>query len=255
MKYALVSLAAVSAAALGASGASAQHYSAQSYGYQTSSMTYEQCVRQQQNRQVAGAVVGGLLGAVVGAQVHNATEPRHSAPPPRYGHRGGYHGGYHRGHHGGYHGGYHQPQSSHRSNSGAVIAGGAIGALAGAAVTGNTDCNRYPRQRGGYGGYQHQGYGHQQVYSRQGYGYDGYGYDGFAGQHQGYGYDGYAGGSGGLLGGEDHVYAPPSQARVTVAGGGYYAPQGGGDCRYMAAGNGAQVLMCQGGDGVWRPAY
>lgn len=276
MKYALVSLAAVSAAAFAAPHASAQHYQSQSYGYQTSTMTYEQCVRQQQNRSVTGAVVGGLLGAVVGAQVHNATEPRNTAPPPRYNHRG-----YRGGRHGGYRGRYHQPQpqSSNRSNSGAVIAGSAIGALAGAAITGNTDCNQFPRQRGGYGqaggryqsgyqggyqqpyqqpysqgAYQQQSYGHQQTYSQQGYGYDAY-----AGQDDGYGYgyDAYAGSqSGGLLGGEDYGYQTPhqSQAHVQTAGAGY-APAYGSNCRHMGAGNGAQVLMCEGADGVWRPAY
>lgn len=270
MKYALVSLAAVSAAAFAAPHASAQYYSAQSHGYQTTSMTYEQCVRQQQNRSVTGAVVGGLLGAVAGAQIHNATKPRNTAPPPRYNNRG---------HRGGYRGGYQQPQRSNQSNSGAVIAGGALGALAGAAITGNTDCNQFPRQRGGYsqagghyqtgygqqpyqqpynqGGYQQQSYGHQQTYSQQGYGYDGY-----SGQNDGYGYDGYAPApsSGGLLGGTDYGYQHQpqhqSQARITTAGSsGYYAPQPGAACRQMGAGNGAQVLMCQGGDGVWRPAY
>ncbi len=272
MKYALVSLAAVSAAAFAAPHASAQYYAAQSHGYQTSSMTYEQCVRQQQNRSVTGAVVGGLLGAVAGAQIHNATKPRNTAPAPRYGHRG-----YRGGHRGGYRGGYQQPQRSNQSNSGAVIAGGAIGALAGAAITGNTDCNQFPRQRGGYGhagghyqtgygqqayqqpynqgGYQQQSYGQQQGYSQQSYGYDGY-----AGDDYGYGYDAYAGSSGGLLGGEDYGYQPQpqhqSQARITTAGSsGYSAPRPGAACRHMGAGNGAQVLMCQGADGVWRPAY
>jgi hypothetical protein len=263
MKYALVSLAAVSAAAFAAPHAAAQHYSAQSHGYHTSTMTYEQCVRQQQNRQVTGAVVGGLLGAVAGAQIHNATRPRDSAPHPRYHHRG------HRGHRGG----YYEPQRSNRSNSGAVIAGGAVGALAGAAITSNTNCNQFPRQRAGYGhagggyqggyqqqgyghqpyhqgGYQQQSYGHQQTYSQQGYGYDAY-----AGQDDGYRYDAYAGGqSGGLLGGEDYGYQPQSRAHVQTAGAGY-APAYGSNCRYMGAGNGAQVLMCEGADGVWRPGY
>jgi hypothetical protein len=268
MKYALVSLAAVSAAAFAAPHAAAQHYSAQSHGYhQSSTMTYEQCVRQQQNRSVTGAVVGGLLGAVAGAQIHNATKPRNTAPPPRRGHRG------HRG------GRHHHNQPSNQSNAGAVVAGGAIGALAGAAVTGNTNCNQFPRERavyghargyqGGYqqqsyghqphhhhqqhqGGYQHQSYGHQQAHSQQSYGYDGY-----AGNDYGYGYDAYAGGhsGGGLLGGEDYGYQPQSQARIQTAGSGYYAPQAGAACRHMGAGNGAQVLMCQGADGVWRPAY
>ncbi|MCH8491191.1 MAG: hypothetical protein LAT81_14855 [Oceanicaulis sp.] len=258
MKYALVSLAAVSAAAFAAPHATAQHYSAQSHGYHTSSMTYEQCVRQQQNRQVTGTIVGGLLGAVAGAQIHNATKPRDTAPPPRYSHRG------HRGHRGGYRGGYHEPQRSNQSNSGAVIAGGAIGALAGAAVTGNTNCNQFPRERAVYGhaggGYQQQSHGHQPYhqggYQQQSYGYQepAYGYDGYAGQDYGYGYDAYAGGqSGGLLGGEDYGYQPQSQARIQTAGAGY-APAYGSNCRYMGAGNGAQVLMCEGGDGVWRPA-
>lgn len=259
MKYALASIAAVSAAAFAAPHAAAQHYSAQSYGYQGATMTYEQCVRQQQSRQITGAVVGGLLGAVAGAQIHNATKPRNTAPPPRYNHRG----------HRGYRGGYHQPQPSNQSNSGAVIAGGAVGALAGAAITGNTNCNQFPRERAVYGhagGYQQQSYGHQPYhqggYQQQSYGHQGgyqqpaYGYDGYAGQDYGYGYDAYAGGysSGGLLGGEDYGYQPQSQARIQTAGAGY-APAYGSNCRHMGAGNGAQVLMCEGADGVWRPAY
>ncbi|MCC5996602.1 MAG: hypothetical protein JJU18_09575 [Oceanicaulis sp.] len=260
MKYALATFAALSAAAFTAPGASAQHYSAQSH--YAPQMTYEQCVRQQQNRQVTGTIVGGLLGAVAGAQIHNATKPRNTAPPPRRGYRGGYRGGRH-----------HHNQPSNQSNAGAVIAGGAVGALAGAAITGNTNCNQFPRERavyghagapyqGGYqqqgyghqpyhqGGYQQQSYGHQQTYSQQSYGYDGY-----AGNDYGYGYDGYAGGhsSGGLLGGEDYGYQPQSQARIQTAGSGY-APAYGSNCRYMGAGNGAQVLMCEGMDGVWRPA-
>ncbi len=246
MKYALVSIAAVSAGAFAAPHAAAQHYSAQSHGYHSSTMTYEQCVRQQQSRQVTGAVVGGLLGAVAGAQIHNATKPRNTAPPPRYNHRG------HRGHRGGYRGGYHQPQRSSQSNSGAVIAGGAVGALAGAAIIGNTNCNQFPRERAVYGhagGYQG-GYVHQPYHG--GYQQQSYGYDAYAGHDYGYGYDAYAGG--GLLGGEDYGYHPQSHAGYQTAGAGY-APAYGSNCRHMGAGNGAQVLMCEGADGVWRPAY
>lgn len=239
MKYALASIAALSAGAFAAPGAMAQHYSAHSH--YAPQMTYEQCVRQQQNRQVTGAVVGGLLGAVAGAQIHNATKPRNTAPPPRRGHWGGRH---------------HQPQSSNSSNAGAVVAGGAIGALAGAAVTGNTNCNQFPRQQAayGHGGAYHGGYAQDPyAYSHSSYGYDGYDY-GYG--YDGYGYDGYAAPSSGgvLMGGEDYGYPQQPPARTYTAGSAQLPPPGAA-CRYMASGNGAQVFMCQGADGIWRPGY
>jgi len=70
MKKAFVAATAMAAALMGAQPAAAQHY--RSY-HDEHVANYEQCQRSRNNRTVGGAVIGGLLGAVVG---HNAAGSR-----------------------------------------------------------------------------------------------------------------------------------------------------------------------------------
>jgi uncharacterized protein YcfJ len=254
MKTALTAIAAFAGAAMlfPAESAQAQTYGAQSaYGHQ--SMTYEQCIRQQQNRQVTGAVVGGVLGAVIGAQVHNSTRSRS--------HSSNYRGhSHHRHYRGGHHNPRHHSSSRRSSNAGAVIAGAGLGALAGASVSNSSShgCDRYPRahsaqHHGGYNSYGSQaGYGYDQGYDGAGYYQDNsYSYGSSrAGQYEdnSYGYDdGYAS-QGVLLGGNGHGRHGNTYSTRSAT------PAAAGACRYMSASNGARAYMCQGTDGIWRPA-
>lgn len=192
--------------------------------------TYAQCISQQRNQQVTGAVVGGVLGAVLGAQIHQSNESarrdRHYANQPR--HRGW------RGHRGR---GYVEPYQR-RSNDGAVIAGAGLGALAGGAMGSvGSRCDHLP---GGpryvhHSQYQHPHYGGQQYgYSQQGYDpyYDDYGYYDNSQLAGGPGYD---------------PYYQQQPAQPQVAGYGY------GNCRQIQTAGRIQYV-CQGADGIWRPA-
>ncbi|GGE31187.1 hypothetical protein GCM10011367_01940 [Marinicauda pacifica] len=266
-------------ALLGASAlAPAMTPSAEAQSYRAApATTYEQCVQQQRQRQVAGAVIGGILGAVVGAELHDESQDRdrdryrgHRGYDDRYGYssRGYRHSGYR-----------HDRRSRHdrygrhdeAGNDGAVVAGGAVGALAGAAIaSGNCDQLRYGqsgygqsdpyRQTGpvydqGYG----QGYG--QTYD-QGYG-DDYGYDDpYYGSDPVYDdrYDNSRRYSTNeeLLGGSGYGYSDQQPAQdsrrysagsQTISTSGYQTAS----CRYMSSA-GREVYMCQGSDGMWRPA-
>ncbi len=254
----------LSAAVIGlaAGPASAQTYGAQSRYAPQGAVSYEQCVRQQRNRQVAGAVIGGILGAVIGAELHDDAQDR-SRDRGR-GYRGDrhYRGGhydrdYGRGRHRGYRGRQHE-----EGNDGAVVAGGAVGAVAGAAIAGSGDCDRYARTGYGYGqapghygadtyrgGYQGDAYGGgQPIYDESGRVYaDEYGYASSDPYAQDYGYDQRS--SGQLLGGEDYRGDSRTYSASSPSG-----PVSTGPCQQMRSGNGALVLMCQGPDGIWRPA-
>lgn len=95
------------------------------------------CLRQKKDDKMAGAVVGAIAGGLIGVAIGGELEPGNGYHRSR-GHRG--HRGYgYRGHRRGY---YHSP-----GDDGAEIAGGLIGALAGAAIgselaSGSTDCAR-----------------------------------------------------------------------------------------------------------------
>ncbi|MEQ8405450.1 MAG: hypothetical protein RKE49_10150 [Oceanicaulis sp.] len=241
---------------------------AQTYGAQSrhqGAQTYEQCVAAQRNRQVAGAVIGGVLGAVLGAELHDdaqdrAREDRRYRRDHRYrGHRGYRGREYRRGHRGYRHRGYRE-----EGNDGAVVAGAGVGALAGAALggAGRDDCARHARRTGrGYGaaprhygseaGYRGDEYGYDRRYDDRGYTYDERGYG------DGYGYDdGYGRSSGELLGGPDaRGYDARRDAQVYTAGSaqGAATARNTGACRDMQSA-GRLVYMCQGADGIWRPA-
>ncbi len=223
---------------LAASGAQAQSYRTYSAQSQVQSApTYESCMAAQRNRQVAGAVIGGVLGAVVGAEIHDDRQDRDRER--HYRGRGRY---------------------EEDGNDGAVLAGAGLGALAGAAVAGRSNGCEHLRNSG-YG-YSSNGYGNSGYDT--GYGYSDQGYDNGYGQ-QGYSYPSTS--SGELLGGESYGYDEPAQPYQNQP----YQPQSqtgyesrsytasasaprANACRNMQSGNGAVTWMCQGADGVWRPA-
>jgi len=221
-------------------------------------MSYEDCVRQQRNRQVAGALIGGILGAVVGAEIHDDRQDRarerHYDRHRHYrGHRGwrdrrGYRGRGYRHHHRHYH---------EDGNDGAVVAGGAVGAIAGAAIAGQGGCERYFRLGSSHDPHRYDQRGYSQ--SR---------YDPYYGGHSSEDWPSndrsgvYYGSTrdGELIGGTDYdpyydrsaphydhraPVSQPRQGRVYTASSG---------CRWMNAGASGQMYMCQGSDGIWRPA-
>jgi hypothetical protein len=207
---------------------------------QRAPQTYEECISQRQSQQITGAVIGGLAGAVLGAQLHNRSEQvrrnDHYANQRGWS-RGGR--GWDRGR--GYRG---RDTYQRRSNAGSVTAGAGLGAVGGAILgSAGPDCNSLPRQ-GAYGYSQHsnaqygQGYAHPNTYQvqSQDYGYQGdsYGYEepyygdqGYDPYYDEYGYsDQLAGGPGGYDPYQDQGYAAQSY--------GYSAPQAvGGNCRFV----------------------
>lgn len=245
---------------LAASGAQAQSYRTYSAQSQVQSApTYESCMAAQRNRQVAGAVIGGVLGAVVGAEIHDDRQDRdrerHYRGRDR--HRDHYGRGSRRGDRYDRRG---RGRYEEDGNDGAVLAGAGLGALAGAAVAGRSNGCEHLRNSG-YG-YSSNGYGNSGYDT--GYGYSGQGYDDGYGQ-QGYSYPSTS--SGELLGGESYGYDEPAQPYQDQP----YQPQSqtgyesrsytasasaprANACRNMQSGNGAVTWMCQGADGVWRPA-
>ena len=199
-------------------------------------------------------MIGGLLGAVIGAQLHDSSEAsrRNDHYSSQHHNRRGWGNNRHQRGYGGYRGhrgrGYSQPYQS-RDNDGAVIAGAGLGALAGGAMGSvGSRCDHLP------GGPRPQvGYQQQYGYSQQGYANQGYSQQGYSQQAQ----DPYYSDS-------DYGYQDNSQ----LAGGpGYdpyaYQPQGtqpsypsqqvSQNCRQVEI-TGRYEWVCQGADGVWRPS-
>lgn len=236
---------------------------AQSQNYYRS---VQECEAARQNRQVAGAVIGAILGGVIAAQVEDDVDDRDN----RRHWRGRHHGydGYY-GRHRGYRG-----YDRGNENDVAVAAGAGLGGLLGYGVAGGEPCapiyrnndNRY------YGGYDNGGYYDDNRYAQGGYRDEqGYTNSGYYDENGNYYADDsyYVGdegtyadqqryyGNGELAGGPDgYVYSQPStQARVYNAG-------ANNNCRWMqtrradAYGtvSSQSVWMCQGSDGIWRPA-
>jgi len=237
---------------------SAQAQSYSSHSHYRDVPSYNDCMQQQRNRQITGAVIGGVLGAVIGAEIHDDRQDRDRERHydrrhhrDHYGRRDRHRDRYHRRHRDRH---YHE-----EGNDGAVLAGAGLGALAGSALAGRSSgCEQFA-QRGG------------QVYSTP----PSYDYD------TGYS-DGYRDPSpyrqsssaprGELLGGADYGYDEPAQpfapssepfnapysgqsntgARTYTARSSQ--PVSAGACRTMRSGNGAVTMMCQGPDGIWRPA-
>jgi hypothetical protein len=206
--------------------------------------SYEECVEDRQGRQVAGAIIGGLLGAAIGNEV---ADDRNDRNRHHYGHRG-YRGHGYRGHRRGHHRRHHDD-----SNDTEVIVGLGLGAVVGAGIAGGEDCDELFRRQG-YGQY-----GHNQ------YGYDQYGQQGYANQQQGYGYPPQGYGDPQLAGGgyqNDPYSGQQGYGQQGYNQGGAYNASGQWDCEWrstrVASGYGSvtteQVYMCQGADGIWRPA-
>jgi len=242
--------------------AQAQVY--QTQGHYAQAPSYHDCERQHRNRQVAGAVIGGVLGAVIGAEIHDdrqdrARERRHDyydrgyRGRDRHGRRGRHHRRHHR---------YHED-----GNDGAVLAGAGLGALAGSAIAGQTGgCQPARHNSAGYGATG----GYAQPYENS-YGYD-QGYEAYDQSGNGYA----QASNGELLGSESYGYDEPAQPYQSGQGynPGYslpaqpsyptsntrtytastQAPTSAGACRNMRSGNGSVTWMCQGADGIWRPA-
>ncbi|WP_421785933.1 hypothetical protein [Hyphobacterium sp.] len=196
------------------------------------------CEANRQGRQVAGAIVGAIIGGVIGAEIEDEIDDRDNYRGRHYGYRG-YHGrGYHRGRH-------HHYNQRHE-NDVAVVAGAGIGALVGAGVAGGQPCQPDYRYRDS--GYYGDDYGYRDPYyndhhSRTDYGYDSYDYQPDQNRIY-YGNEGLAG-------------APVGESRIYQAS----APQT-DNCRWMTTRSQNQygtvsandVYMCQGIDGIWRPA-
>lgn len=254
MKAMMFSAALLSAAAIIPAAGLGSAAEAQSYR-SNQPQTYEQCISQRGRQQATGAIIGGIAGAIIGAELHDESDDRRRAE--RYGHHGrgwdsGYRGrGWDRGYRGGYRGGYDRGRHDERGNDGAVIGGGALGALAGGVLgSAGPDCSRLPRQQGG-GGYYNSGYaGGNGAYRAQSGGYD-RSYDDY-GYQDGRGYDGGLAGGPGYDDGYDDRYddryddyrAAPSQG---------YSSTPSGRCRTVQSG-GYASQVCQGADGIWRPA-
>jgi len=259
------------------SAAEAQRWEAQSRAGWTPA--YQQCLDNQRQRQVAGAVIGGVLGAVIAAEVADDDDDHRHRRHVRHDRRHDSWGrGYRRDRHwrdpywhdrryG--HNRWRYDRRGYRSDLDgddvAVVAGLGLGAVAGAAIAGGGDCDRYLRQHAG----------HRQVDHR--YAGGGYGYD-------------YNDGAGAVFRGDDRwarsdddqwsepfnddyrdweysddrlAGAPsdarlydaepinPPQPRVFEARSQAAGPTG--LCRYMSAGEGRRTLMCEGEDGIWRP--
>lgn len=209
---------------------------------------YRDCEAERQNRQMAGAVIGGLLGAVVGSEVtSNSRDDR------RYDRRHRYDRYDRRQHYDRYYdrrNRYDRHRNRGNTSAGGTIAGAGIGALIGAGIASGPDC--YTANRATTRGYAGKPAGYT----------DAYGYDnGYQGNSYGY-QDPYSGGS---------QYQEPYRdnrrygSSGELLGGPQSAPQGrtysasasNMTCRWQETRrmNGMdQVYMCQGSDGIWRPA-
>ena len=195
-------------------------------------MTYEQCVSNQRGRRVAGALIGGLLGAAIGAEIHDDRQDRDFDRAYRRGdlRRAG--------------------AIARRENDGTVATGAGIGALAGATIAGSDrdNCARFAHGRSYDRGYDHR---HNSGYSRHS---DRYSYNRH--DHHSYSHN------------DRHHYSSSHSSHGELAGGYDYRNDGydtrtyrastsrlssTGNCRDMHSG-GYLTYMCQGTDGIWRPA-
>ena len=240
---------------------------------------YQGCEAGRQNRQVAGALIGGILGAVIGNELADDSNNNRHGRPDRWDRRARWDD--HRRHGGGYYG-RRDRRYEHRDRGNAeevgTIAGAGVGALIGASVAGGGGCDTR-RPAGGYGG-KPSGYYDDRGYQDGGY-RDGYygdsGYDSRTGYDSGYvsgyddryradsydqaydqGYDRNYGSSGELLGAAD----PGPSARTYSASSGYSVASATGQCQWSQTRRmddygqtvTDRVYMCQGADGIWRPA-
>ena len=226
---------------------------------------YQDCESARQDRQVAGAIIGGILGAVIGNELADDSNNNRHSRDSHWGRGRGSHGSWGRGR-------GHRYQHRDRGNAEEVgtIAGAGVGAVIGAGIAGGDDCNNRGRvnQQPYYGDkpgarYSDARYG-DTAYGNDGYYEDSYqaGYGDNRYYEDDYYDDGYAdnqayGSSGTLLGGADRA----EPARVYNAAS-YPTNSATGTCHWSqtrrmdAYGQPVtdQVYMCQGTDGIWRPA-
>lgn len=213
-----------------------------------SAQDYRSCEDDREGRQVAGALIGGILGAVIGNELADDSNNNRRGYDRRD-HRGRYGHG-RRGH------GRHAYHHRDRGNAEEVgtIAGAGVGALIGAAVAGGEDCDnrrygqqRYDQRYDRYPGKpDHRGYQdshYEDPYYEDDYRYAGSDDYGYSDQYD-YRSDGE------LLGG--------SQSGTTRV---YQASSGDWNCRWQQTRRMGefgqqvtdQVYVCQGSDGIWRP--
>ena len=237
---------------------------AQAQSYQA--QNYQDCESERQGRQVAGAIIGGLLGAVIGNELADDSNNNRRGRDHRYGRGGrGGHGSWGRGR-------GHRYQHRDRGNAEEVgtIAGLGVGAVIGAGIAGGDDCNAvratphnpYPGKPSGH--YNNSAYSQNDPYYDDRYqaGYDDSAYY----DDNAYYADSYDS-SGELLGGAERA-EPARTYNATTYGGqaqsaaSYQVNSATGACHWSqtrrmdAYGQTVtdQVYMCQGADGIWRPA-
>ena len=130
----------------------------------------QDCETSRQNRQVAGALIGGILGAVIGNELaDDSNNNRRGRDHYGRGHGGGWGHG-HRGRHDRY---------IHRDRGNAeevgTIAGAGVGALIGAGIAGGEECGsqrHHDPYAGKPRGYGQTGYYEDSYYQDSQYGYD-----------------------------------------------------------------------------------
>lgn len=227
--------------------------------------TYRDCEVGRQDRQVAGALIGGILGAVIGNELADDSNNNRHGRPDRWDRRGRWEDSRRHGY--GYYG-RHDRRYEHRDRGNAeevgTIAGAGVGALIGAAVAGGTGCDTRHQPRGGYHDNKPSGYYGDSGYYGNG-GYDDRYYDSRSGYDPYYaepsydsGYTGDYRSSGELLGAAD----PGPSARTYSASSGYAVVSATGQCQWSQTRRMSEygqavterVYMCQGTDGIWRPA-
>ncbi|MEA1941324.1 MAG: hypothetical protein U9P68_03645 [Pseudomonadota bacterium] len=235
--------------------AEGQSYQARSY----QGGSYQDCESSRQNRQVAGALIGGILGAVIGNELADDSNNNRHGRPDRWDRRARWDD--YRRHGRGYYG-RHNRRYEHRDRGNAeevgTIAGAGVGALIGAGIAGGEDCGTVRRTGGGYAGKPDGYYGDDRYYDDSGYYQDDRYYSDDAGYAGDPYYDDRYGSSGELLGGPDRG----EPARTYSASSTYSNASAAGNCQWSQTrrmGEYGQavtdrVWMCQGADGIWRPA-
>lgn len=219
-----------------------------------SAQSYERCEQERQNRQVTGAIIGGLLGAVVGNELADDDDDRHYHRRhhryDRYDRYDRRHDRHHRRHHR-----RHRHHDDDNDEAVATLAGAGVGALIGAGIAGGEDCNTYRNDRR-YDDRQYQRSGHN----------DRYGYNQpYRTNNNSYSdsYDSYS--SGELLGGRPSAQSRTYEARSyqePAYGAQTYQASQSWRCEYRTSPQYnernelryVEVRMCQGADGIWRPS-
>jgi len=196
--------------------------------------TYQGCVEDREGRQVAGAIIGGLLGAVIGNELaDDSNNNRHGMQ--RWERRRGHHG---------------RRAYQHRDRGNAeevgTIAGAGVGALIGAGVAGGDECDRY--RNGAYNGYPDKPSVSEYQDSRYGNSY---------GNNADYGYqDNYNQGSSVELAGSRYDNGQARTYNATSSSSSFEW-----NCQWMSMRSQSefgqtvtdQTYMCEGADGIWRP--